>query len=249
MADYAPQRDTQAVSAEDKARLDDTLANQRFKIVYQPIVEVRKRTTFAYEALVRAELFKSPPELINLAARSGRLGELGRLMRERTVTDCSEHALFVNIHPDELNERYLVQPDDPIFRHPEELYLELTEAVPLSKLDVSAKVLSEIGDRGVHVVVDDLGSGYSNLRYLADLKPKVVKIDRELVTGLVPGTRRFTLMRNLVRMCTELSAMVVAEGIETPAELSAVIDAGVHLGQGYVLARPAFPPPVFNWPL
>jgi EAL domain-containing protein (putative c-di-GMP-specific phosphodiesterase class I) len=110
-------------------------------------------------------------------------------------------------------------------------------------------VLREIGDRGVHVVVDDLGSGYSNLRYLADLLPKVVKIDRELVMNLRPNTRRFTLMRNLVRMCVDLQARVVAEGIETKDELSAVIDAGVHLGQGYLLARPAFPLPAPVWPL
>jgi EAL domain-containing protein (putative c-di-GMP-specific phosphodiesterase class I) len=225
------------------------MAETRFAIHYQPIVDLKKRTVFAYEALVRPELFKSPPELINSALRAGRLGELGRAMREKTVSDCSEYPLFVNIHPNELNERYLVQPDDPIFRHPEELFLELTEAVPLSKLDVSAKVLSEIGDRGVYVVVDDLGSGYSNLRYLADLKPRVVKIDRELVMGLQPHTRRFTLMKSLVRMCIDLQALVVAEGIETKEELQAVIDAGVHLGQGYLLERPAFPPPRVHWPL
>src|SRR5688572_14816068 len=174
-----------------------TLAERRFRIVYQPIVDVRKRSIFAYEALVRPELFKSPPELIETAVRAGRVGELGRAMREATMANCKDFALFVNIHPTELSERFLVQPDDPIFGHPEELFLELTEAVPLSRLDMSANVLREIGDRGVHVVVDDLGSGYSNLRYLADLKPKVVKIDRELVAGLNPGSRRFTLMRNL----------------------------------------------------
>jgi len=230
-------------------RLAQTIDEKKFRIVYQPIVDLRKRAVFAYEALVRPELFKSPPEMIDAAVAAGRVGELGRSMRQMTMSNCQEHALFVNIHPNELSERYLVQPDDPIFSHPEELFLELTEAVPLSELDMSANVLREIGDRGVHVVVDDLGSGYSNLRYLADLKPKVVKIDRELVMGLQPNSRRFTLMRNLVRMCVELSARVVAEGIETTAELAAVIDAGVHLGQGYLLARPAFPPPAPIWPL
>jgi EAL domain-containing protein (putative c-di-GMP-specific phosphodiesterase class I) len=230
--------------------LNITLAEKRYKIVYQPIVDLKKRgAIFAFEALVRAELFKSPPEMIDAAVNAGRVGELGRALREMTINNCNNYPLFVNIHPNELNERYLVQPDDPIFGHPEELFLELTEAVPLSELDVSAKVLREIGDRGVHVVVDDLGSGYSNLRYLADLNPKVVKIDRELVMGLTPNTRRFTLMRNLVRMCNELQARVVAEGIETASELQAVIDAGVQLGQGYVLARPAFPPPPPVWPL
>lgn len=247
--DYSAVTASTALTDDERDRIDVTLRDSRFKIVYQPIVDLRRQTIFAYEALVRAELFRSPPELIECAVRAGRLGELGRAMRERTMSDCSTHALFVNIHPAELNERYLVQPDDPIFRHPEELYLELTEAVPLSKLDVSASVLKEIADRGVHLVVDDLGSGYSNLRYLADLNPKVVKIDRELVMGLQKGSRRFTLMRNLVRMCNELGALVVAEGIETPQEFAAVVDAGVQLGQGYVLARPSFPPPQYAWPL
>ncbi len=240
---------TNDIPADSEERLARTLSENLFYIAYQPIVDVRKKVIYAYEALVRCQLFNSPPELIEAAVRAGRLGELGRILRERTIADCSDHALFVNIHPDELNERYLVQPDDPIFRHPEELYLELTEAVPLSELDMSAKVLREIGGRGVHVVVDDLGSGYSNLRYLADLKPKVVKIDRELVMNLQPNSRRFTLMRNLVRMCIELGSLVVAEGIETAGELQAVIDCGAHFGQGYVLARPAFPPPPFFWPL
>jgi EAL domain-containing protein (putative c-di-GMP-specific phosphodiesterase class I) len=60
--------------------------------------------------------------------------------------------------------------------------------VPLQRLDLVAHMLGEIQGRGVHIVVDDLDSGYSNLRYLADLKPRVVKLDRELVTGLGPGT-------------------------------------------------------------
>jgi EAL domain-containing protein (putative c-di-GMP-specific phosphodiesterase class I) len=235
--------------SESAELLHRTLTETLYKIVYQPIVDLKKRAIFAYEALVRAELFKTPPELIDAAVDAGRVGELGRALRQMTMDHCNDHSLFVNIHPNELNERFLVQPDDPIFTHPEELFLELTEAVPLSELDVSAKVLREIGSRGVHIVVDDLGSGYSNLRYLADLNPKVVKIDRELVMGLTPNSRRFTLMRNLVRMCNELSARVVAEGIETPAELQAVIDAGVQYGQGYVLARPAFPPPEPVWPL
>src|SRR5262249_46644361 len=150
---------------------------------------------------------------------------------------------------DELVEHYLIQPDDPIFEHGEEVYLELTEAVPLQRIDLCAQMMQEIQARGVHVVVDDLGSGYSNLRYLADLKPRGVKLDRERVTGLKVGTRRFLLVQGLVNLCNDLGAMVVAECIETPEELGAAIEAGCHLGQGYVLARPASPPPPIVWPI
>lgn len=229
--------------------LDDTLRDKRYGMVFQPIVDLKRRQIFAYEALVRPHLYASPPALIADSARHGQLGLVGRTLREASIAGCPNHPLFINIQPDELLEHFLVQPDDPIFKHGEDVYLELTEAVPLQRLELVAQMLSEIQARGVHVVVDDLGSGYSNLRYLADLKPRVVKLDRELITGLRPGTRRFTLVEGLVRLCNDLDAKVVAECIETPEELSAAIEAGCQLGQGYVLARPAMPPPPIVWPL
>jgi len=233
----------------DPGVLDQTLREHRFSMVFQPIVDLKRRRVFAYEALVRPQLYRTPPAMIADAARQNRLGFLGRTLREASIVDCPNDPLFINIQPDELLEHYLVQPDDPIFKHGEEVFLELTEAVPLQRLDLCAHMLHEIQSRGVHVVVDDLGSGYSNLRYLADLNPKVVKLDRELVTGLRPGTRRFKLVRGLVQLCNDLDAKVVAECIETGEELAAAIEAGCHLGQGYVLARPAMPPPPMVWPL
>jgi EAL domain-containing protein (putative c-di-GMP-specific phosphodiesterase class I) len=232
----------------DGDRLDDTIRAGRFAMVFQPIVDLKRQRVFAYEALVRPELYANPPALVADAAKEGRLGLLGRTLRKAAIEGCPNHALFLNVQPDELLEHYLVQPDDPIFRHGEDVYLELTEAVPLQRLDLCAHMLNEIQLRGVHVVVDDLGSGYSNLRYLADLKPRVVKLDRELVAGLRANTRRFTLVRGLVDLCNQLDAKVVAECIETAEELDAAIEAGCHLGQGYLLGRPALPPPPMLWP-
>lgn len=228
--------------------LDETIRDRRFSMVFQPIVHLQQQRIFAYEALVRAPLYRAPPALIEDSARQGKLGLVGRMLREAALDGCADHPLFLNIHPDELVEHFLVQPDDPIFTHGHGVFLELTEAVPLQRQDLCAQMLHEIQARGVHIVVDDLGSGYSNLRYLADLNPKVVKLDRELVTGLRPGTRRFALVRGLVALCEDLGALVVAECIETKEELAAAMEAGCHLGQGYVLARPASPPPPMSWP-
>ena len=141
-----------------------------------------------------------------------------------------------------------MQPDDPIFRHTEDVYLEITESVPLSHFQLCQTILSEVRGRGVYLVVDDLGAGYSNLKYIADLQPRVVKLDRELIAGLTRDSRLFKLVQALVVMCRELDAMVVAEGIETEAELEAVIASGARFGQGYLLARPAFPLPEVTFP-
>jgi EAL domain-containing protein (putative c-di-GMP-specific phosphodiesterase class I) len=219
-------------------------------VVYQPVVDLKTKKIFAYEALVRSQApeFDSPPSLFSAAVQHACTGELGRIIREMAIDGCPSYPLFLNIHPAELNDKFVVQPDDPIFQHSEDVYLEITEGVPLSHFALCQSILQEVRGRGVYLVVDDLGAGYSNLKYIADLHPRVVKLDRGLIMGLMQNTRMFKLVSAIVVLCRELDAMVVAEGIETPDELDAVMQAGAKFGQGYLLARPAFPPPPVKWP-
>jgi EAL domain-containing protein (putative c-di-GMP-specific phosphodiesterase class I) len=222
--------------------------DRQLKVVFQPIVDLRSKKIFAYEALARSTEFDSPMSLFAAAVEHACTGELGRVIRQLAVQGCPGHPLFLNIHPAELNEKWVVQPDDPIFQHSEDVYLEITEGVPLSHFRLCQSILREVRGRGVYLVVDDLGAGYSNLRYIADLHPRVVKLDRDLIAGLVKDTRMFKLVSAIVVLCKELDAMVVAEGVETPQELDAVQAAGARFVQGYLLARPAFPPPPISWP-
>lgn len=98
------------------------------------------------------------------------------------------------------------------------------------------------------LAIDDFGAGYSNVRYISDLVPDIVKLDRELVHGCKAGSRLFWLMRSLVRLCKEMGAKVVAEGIETLPELASVQSAQVDFAQGYLLAMPGLPLPEAEWP-
>ncbi len=211
-------------------------------VVFQPIVDIAHGTVFAYESLARSASFDGPVELFDAAVEQRQSGRLGRHLRQLATAACATHPLFLNIHPAELSEKWLVQPDDPLFLHEPGTYLEITESVPLSHHDLVKSVLAEVRDKGVGIVVDDLGAGYSNLSY-ADLHPEFVKIDRGLVTDLHRDPRRQTLLRGMVRLCEDLGARVVAEGIESDDELSAARDAGVAFAQGYHVARPATPPP------
>ena len=219
-------------------------------MAYQPVVDLRTRKVFAYEALVRSKApeFATPPDLFNAAVEHACTGELGRMLREMSLEGCPNFPLFLNIHPAELNERWIVQPNDPIFQHDRDVYLEITEGVPLSHFHLCQTILTEVRGRGVYLVVDDLGAGYSNLKYIADLQPRVVKLDRGLIAGLNTTSRLFKLVSAIVVLCNELDAVVVAEGIETVEELEAVIESGARFGQGYLLARPAFPLPEVTWP-
>ena len=157
---------------------------------------------------------------------------------------CGPLPIFVNVHPAELQEPWLLRPDDPMFLHDNDVYVEITEAVPFAHFELCHDVLRELRSRArMHLVVDDLGAGYSNLKSIADLEPKVVKIDRGVIVGIKRGSRQQKLVRGIVRLCEDLGAEVVAEGIETADEFCALRDAGIRLAQGYLFARPAFPLP------
>lgn len=220
-------------------------------VVFQPIVDLSSGSLFAYEALVRCRRpeLASPPVLFERAVSAGCVGRLGRMIREIAMPLASGRPLFLNVHPQELQEGWLVRPDDPIYLHDSSVYLEVTESVPLTHYELCIDVLREVRSRsGLHLVVDDLGAGYSNLKRIADLEPKVVKLDRGLVCGVDRSSRQRQLVASVVRLCADLDASVVAEGIETESELSALKDTGAHYGQGYLFARPAFPMPPVTWP-
>jgi EAL domain-containing protein (putative c-di-GMP-specific phosphodiesterase class I) len=238
--------------AGDENPFFDEVRPSDLSAVFQPIVTLATGAIFAYEALVRCGVprFASPPKLFEHAGASRATGRLGRMIREIAVPLCGGLPLFVNLHPNELEEGWLVRPDDPIFSHDHDIYLEITESAPITHFHLCASVLREVCSRAsAHLVVDDLGAGYSNLKIIADLEPKVVKLDRQLIQDLDKKPRQQKLVSFTVSLCNELGADVVAEGIETVGELKAVIDCGAQYGQGYLLARPGFPMPTVKWPL
>jgi len=219
-------------------------------IAFQPIVDVRTRRALALEALARSPTpeFAGPQELFAAAVQAGRVGELGRQHRDHASRICAGRMLFLNIDPNEFDQGWLVRPDDPIFRHRGGVTLEITEAVPISYFAQCHKVLAEIRRKGIHLAIDDFGAGYSNLKYIVDLEPEIVKLDRELVKGMRSGTRQQQLVESIVHLCHRMGSKVIAEGVETAEELQAVTGAGVDYVQGYLLARPANPPPDVLWP-
>ena len=228
--------------------VDAALEADELYIALQPIVDLVRNRVFANEALLRSRSphFTNPVPFLQEAVRTGKMGMLGRHLRAMAVTACPATPLFVNVHPSEFDEGWLVRPDDAIFSHDHPVYLEITESVPITHFRWCHSVLAEMRSRGVMLAIDDLGAGYSNLKYIADLTPEIVKLDRNLIAGLVKDSRTHRLIGHMVHLCAALGAQVIAEGVETREELEAVAAAGVTLVQGYLLARPAFPIPTVN---
>ncbi len=227
------------------------LTKEQIQVVFQPIVEVATGQLFAHEVLARctATDWASPTLLFEHASAENACGRLGRLIREQAFETCPNLPLFVNIHPDELSARWLSRPDDPIGFHSEQVFLEITETAAFTHFDLCNGVLRELCARtSARLVIDDFGAGHSNLQRLLELEPAIVKLDISLVHGIEVSSRKQIIVRHISAMCHDLGSQVVAEGVETEAELTCILGLGIDLVQGYLLARPANPPPQIYWP-
>lgn len=231
--------------------IHELVASERVGVVFQPIVDLHRRVAWAHEALARPQdgVFAGPLEMFQAAVSAKVVGELGRLHRRQAIRSAPPGLLFVNINPYEFEVGWLVRPDEPLFLARHQICLEITESAPIDFFDQCHSVLAEIRKKGIWLAIDDLGAGYSNLRYIADLEPEVIKIDRKLITGIRPRSTQFKLLRAIVELGHDLDAKVIVEGVETVEELLTILEARVRYAQGYLLARPGLPPPPVNWPI
>lgn len=227
---------------DDLRRLGDHLrAGTLVDVHYQPIVHLRTGKVMAFEVLSRPRdsAVGSPRQLVDSLNENRLIGEFGRHVRQLATAGCPQHALSINVEPHEFDQALLVRPDDPIFSHRHPIFLEITETVPIEVFEQCHPVLDELRRRGIRLAIDDLGAGFSNLRYISELRPAIVKLDRKLLASVSLGSRDFRLLRSIVRLVHDMDAQVVAEGIELSEELYAAREAGVDYGQGFLLGRPA----------
>lgn len=223
------------------------------QIASQPIVSYKARAAIAYEVLMRPQepLLPHPGAVLSAAERLGRIHEVGRAVRACTMSAASEVpgqvGLFINLHPRDLLDEQLYDPESALAAMASRVVLELTERASLGDIsDVRGRV-ARLRRMGFRLALDDLGAGYAGLNTFALLEPEVAKIDMALVRNIDASPTQRTLVRNLVILCRELNIDVIAEGIESAAERDVLVDLGVDLLQGYFFAKPGrgFPTPHF----
>ena len=219
-------------------------ALEQLWMAFQPIVDIATNRTFAYEALVRTdeESLRRTDVLIATAERLGRIHDLGRTVRAavaRVVPDIPDDVLiFVNVHGLELTDDDLFSDRCALAPFASRVVLEITERIGLDTVGGPARV-AMLRQCGYRIAVDDLGAGYAALGALATLEPEIVKLDMSLIRGLDLHATKRRVVGAIATLCRELGSRVIAEGVETQAELAAVRELGVDLIQGYLLARPA----------
>ena len=118
------------------------------------------------------------------------------------------------------------------------LWLEITETALMTDVKAATVVLRELRSIGLHLSVDDFGTGYSSLTYLKRFPVEAIKVDRSFVNGLGIDNEDSTIVEAVVRLGHSLGLAVVAEGVETPLQLSRLRDLGCDRAQGYLFGRP-----------
>jgi len=231
------------------ASLLDILNRRRIQTVFQPIYNLHSGEVFAYEALSRVvgpSPFQNPEALFRAASRFGRTPQLEELCL-RTALDSAlrqgiDQLICLNICPSLLLQDRNPQRLSPLLEElhavREKIVLELTERFFIRNDSLFVENVRFYQDQGFRIAIDDLGCGFTGLKMLAQMEPAMVKMDRFLVSDIQESTQKRMLLESLVSFCHKISAMVVAEGIETEAELDVLLDLRVDFGQGYLLGRP-----------
>ncbi len=243
-------------SSEQSLALSDLMAaleRDQFELVFQPKLDLKSGRCISAEALLRwrhpERGLLAPGEFIPLAEQTGFVVQLTRWVIEHA---CVQHVewrgaglilpLSVNVSVRDLEvsgfpgfvaaqlQRHAVAPGS--------LCLEITESAVIQNISQARKALETLRRMGVHLSIDDYGTGYASLVYLRALPVREIKIDQSFVRGLASNTGDEIIVRSTIELAHNLGLKVVAEGVETEAALAQLVLLGCDEAQGYYLSRP-----------
>jgi EAL domain-containing protein (putative c-di-GMP-specific phosphodiesterase class I) len=222
-------------------RVTEVIERDNMAIVYQPIYSVADNEIVGVEALARFpdSNKRGPDQWFAEAAEFG-LGEALEIAAIRAALRGLSHLpkdvyLAINVSPEVLvgGEIHKLLADV----EPGRVVIEITEHAEIADLAAFRQALEPLRSK-VRVAVDDAGAGYSGLRHILDVEPDIIKLDMSLTRGIDRDPARAALATALVAFSQNIRAKIVAEGVETSAELAALRKLGAHCAQGYHLQRP-----------
>ncbi|MGO9207365.1 MAG: EAL domain-containing protein [Candidatus Limnocylindrales bacterium] len=238
-AALGPSISSQAQLSHARERIRAIIEQAAFQPVFQPIVELADLEVVGYEALTRFADGTAPEELFREAAGLG-LGTELELAALRAVLEAATALpprpwLNVNLSP------AVIVSGEPlrsiVAGFSGRLVLEVTEHQAITDYPAFRKAVAKLGPE-VQIAVDDAGAGFASLRHILELRPQMVKIDRSLVAGIDSDPARQALLAGLRHFADSLGCSLIAEGIETQAELATLVSLEIPNGQGYLLGRP-----------
>lgn len=223
---------------------------------YQPIVQLGNGHLVGFEVLARwrhpERGLLGPDQFLPMAEETGLIGEVGAAVLRSSLAQLgqwrnstqrfSDLSVSVNVSVRQLMSSQLV---DIVSEALAEagvsagaLWLEITETALMADVKAATIALRELRSLGLHLAVDDFGTGYSSLTYLKRFPVEAIKVDRTFVNGLGIDQEDSTIVEAVVNLGHSLGLSVVAEGVETPLQLTRLREIGCDRGQGYLFGRP-----------
>jgi EAL domain-containing protein (putative c-di-GMP-specific phosphodiesterase class I) len=234
--------DAQRELKQKRERIEKVIANQAFHVRYQPIYRLNDETVAGFEALARfeAEPYRSPDKWFAEADEVGLGEELEIALARKALEALSEFPkdvlLSVNFSPATIMTSSFAQlfATLPLDR----VVLEVTEHAAVANYTELSARLHPFRLRGLLLAVDDAGAGHSSFRHVLDLRPDTIKLDMSLTRNIDRDRGRQALASALSMFGRAMGSQIVAEGVESEAELDALRRVGVTKVQGYLTGRP-----------
>jgi diguanylate cyclase (GGDEF)-like protein len=256
--DHAFYGESMAIRALGRLELEGELRlaieRQDFELHYQPKMDLSRGCIVGVEALLRwphrERGWISPEKFIPLAEETGMIGAIGdwvvreacRQIRAWENGPLKNLRIAVNVSVQQFSKGSFV---DTVLRtlwqagvKPQQLELEITESFLMRDVDTTRDALKRLGDAGLSLSIDDFGTGYSSLGYLRQFPVDALKIDRSFVNDLPGNSDAVAICAAILAMARELKLIVIAEGVETDAQLEFLRAHGCDQGQGYLISKP-----------
>lgn len=219
-----------------------------FTMAFQPLVDVDTGEVFSYEALVRGKNIESAASVIS-QVNAQNIYKFDQTCRVKAIAVAAEKGLTAGLNinflpgavyrPDICIRTTLVAAENYGFPL-QNITFELVETDHISDLNHLKNVVNHYREIGFSTAIDDFGSGYANLDWLAELSPDKIKIDMALIRGIDHLPKKQLIVSAIKTIAEQMDILVMAEGVETKEERDYLYGLGVTRQQGYFFAKPAF---------
>ncbi len=238
------------------APLREIIAQRKLSALFQPIMDIKSGEFIGFEGLIRGPAdspLHSPINLFSAAEQQGLSLEVEMLSRQTVLETFARlnlpGNLFLNVSPQTMTHPSFKNGQTLAYLNqlgiaPERIIIEITENQPTFDFAGMRKALLHYRSMGFKIAIDDLGEGFSSLRLWSELRPEFIKVDMHFVQGVDRDPIKLQFLKSIQHIAESCGTHVIAEGVETDAELRVVKDIGIALGQGYFIARPSPTPPL-----